>query len=717
MFNGFIKTAAVTPNLIIGDVNYNVTEIIDQMYLAADAGVKILVFPELCITGAGCGDLFRQTRLIEAAYYGLQDILDASTDLDMLVIVGLPWRKDGKLYNVAAVVKNGSLLGLVPKVCSYSSVDTDEYRWFADGQEIAEVIGTDLMYGYDPDTDSAVNAGTGPFILRDDAEDDNEYDVSEQEDNESSAEQESYDSLSEDTEYTSGSDDALQMIEAPFGSDLIFECTDMEGLSIAVEIGEEYKTLYPPSESHACAGATIIVNPAAPHARAGHLRESENELRVLSERLVCAYVRAGAGPDESSTDFVSDGCRVIAEAGTILAAGKSLSNGMTISDIHIEALDALRRNGRSFLPIDEQEAEESYTYVGFMFTDVRQSPLHRKLERNPFVPAARQRSVCREILDIQSAALAKRMRHTGSKRLVLGLSGGLDSTLALLVSVNAAKLAGLSSSAVLCVSMPAFGTSDRTHDNSSALAECLGTEFREIDLKASLLQHFADIGHPVSVHDAAYENAQARERTQILMDLANMTGGLVVGTGDMSEAALGWCTYNGDQMSMYAVNAGIPKTVVRMIVHNYAMGSDDMKLRNVLLDILDTPVSPELLPVDDKGNISQRTEDIVGPYELHDFFLYYMLKYGFRPDRIYWLAKTAFGKEYTASEILRWLRVFYKRFFASQFKRSCSADGPKIFDISLSPRGGLVMPSDASSMEWTSEVDILAMIEDQSGEE
>ena len=729
MFNGFIKTAAVTPRMIVGDVDYNVSEIIDNMYKASDEGVRILVFPELCITGSTCGDLFRQDRLIEAAQYGLQDILDASTDLDMLVFVGLPWRKDGKLYNVTAAVKSGTLLGLVPKVYPETSTDSDESRWFESGQEVPELITTELMYGiaplFDEEEDECDDDGSGPVLVEDEdnelsddpLEIDPEYfkdwkDVSDFDDDDDDDDDDDVDDDDDDDDNS-----RFEQIEVSFGHNLIFECTDAEGLGIAVMSGDEYRMAFSPAASVASAGACIIVNPCAHTAEAGGLRDAENDLEPVSRQLFCAIVRAGAGIDESSTDFVYDGCRHIVENGETIASAKALTNGMLITDIHYAALEALRRNSRIFASLDEEEADVCYDYIGFMYADLSDTPLDRKIEANPFVPKSRMKSICRDVFDIQAAALARRMRHTGSRKMILGLSGGLDSAQALLVSIQAASLLGLPSSSVLCLSMPAFGTSERTHDNSEALAKALGADFREIDLKASLLQHFADIGHPVDVHDAAYENAQARERTQILMDIANMENGIVVGTGDMSEAALGWCTFNGDQMSMYNVNAGVPKSVIRLTVRYAADTADDPKLHDVLKDILDTPVSPELLPADAEGGITQVTEDLVGPYELHDFFLYYMLKYGFAPDRLAWLAGQAFAGKYSRKEILHWLTIFCKRFFASQFKRSCAVDAPKVFDISLSPRGGLNMPSDASSILWTRDLEILSMIEEQYGED
>lgn len=719
MFHGYVKTAAATPKLIVGDVDYNVSEIIDRMYEAADEGVRIIVFPELCITGASCGDLFRQERLIEAAKLGLQDIVDASTDLDMLIFVGLPWEKDGKLYNVTAAVKSGELLGLVPKVITDTDSAVSEARWFESGAEVPELIDAQIFFGgldYDEDDDDEdvfhipgeeYDPGEGMELsIEDDDEEDDEDAVEVIGVIEPDYDDDDGDDDDEDDGDDDDDDDYEQPL-IPFGNNIVFVCADYPALKIAVEMGEERKMIYSPAAAHVLAGAVIIVNPCAEPMEAGELKDTENDLRAESKRLTCAYVRVSAGPDESTTDAVFSGKRLITECGEVLAEGRPLKNGLTITDIDFAGIGVLRRNSRFFIQADAQETEEDYVFAEFVYDDLSETPLHRVISTNPYIPSSRKKTVCREILDIQAAALAKRMRHTGSKRLVLGLSGGLDSALAAIVSVKAADAAGLEANAVLCLSMPAFGTTGRTHDNSAKLAAALGCEHREIPIADSLLQHFKDIGHPLDVHDAAYENAQARERTQILMDLANMEQGLVVGTGDMSEEALGWCTYNGDQMSMYNVSADIPKTVIREIVDAYADASDNADLAAVLKDILDTPVSPELLPAEADGSIAQKTEDILGPYELHDFFLYYMLKYGYGPEKISWLAEQAFAGKYDMDEILKRLEIFYRRFFASQFKRSCAPDGPQIFGIAMSPRGGLVMPSDASGVAWIQDVAIM----------
>lgn len=666
MPGGFIKTAAVTPFLFVGLAGYNERTIEALMKDAEAENVKILVFPELCLTGASCGDLFLQERLIADARRALQDIINASENLDVLTFVGLPWKVAGKLYNVTAAVKSGKLLGLVPKSWPEFSEKPEEYRWFENGPAVPEPIDCGLSNIAGPDdiyNISTISAGAIP-----------------------------------DGKYIDE--------EIPFGANLIFECESEGGVRIAVEMGNECMTPDPPSERLAALGAVIIVNPSADYAVAGHMKDSRERIRAMSERLTCAYVRAGAGPDESSSDGVFDGCKAIAENGKIIEEDELFTRSMIITDIHYDSLLAARRKSHLFRYMNQNGRDDGYAVISYGYSCDNYGTLHRKPEANPFVPSGHEDEICEEILSIQASALSKRMRHTNSSRLVLGLSGGLDSALALIASVRATAEAGFIRSNVLCLSMPAFGTSERTHDNSAKLAKAMGVEFREIDLTKSLLRHFEDIGHPADVHDTAYENAQARERTQILMDIANMEGGIVVGTGDMSEAALGWCTYNGDHMSMYAVNSGIPKTVVRMIIKYCAEHTDNIELKEVLEDILDTPVSPELLPADKEGRISQVTEDIVGPYELHDFFLYHTLKNQLSPLKIFWMADLAFEGKYSRAEIKKWLSTFYRRFFASQFKRRCCVDGPKIFDIDLSP-GSLHMPSDFMGEGWQDAIDRL----------
>ena len=698
MFQGFIKIGTASPEIRVADVEFNTDRIIDMMNDACDMGVRVLVFPELCITGASCGDLFRQQRLLEAANDGLQDIIDASVGMDMLVFVGLPWMKDGKLYDVTAAVKDGSILGMVPKSSVHILNELNQAGIFEDGQAVPELIDTGLFYGESIwETDEDLPADPELFGGEDEdaaAAGVEEFEVPFEDDEEADEEIE-------------------ETIEAPFGVNLVFECSGYEGLSFAVEMGGERRLIRNPSAELVSAGAAIIINPSAQAVEAGSFGRLQKEISEQSARLKCAYVSAGASGGESTTDMVFDGLRLIAENGEILGADSYTGSeeGLLINDIDFEKLAAVRRNDPAFLLSDEQELEEDYVFVGFEFYDDEPDELDRKIEKNPFVPASSEKAMCREILEIQALGLAKRLQHTNSKRILLGLSGGLDSTLALLVSLRAAELIGFGPEYVLCLSMPAFGTSEQTRDNLHALAEATKVELREINIKESILQHFKDIGHDVNVHDHAYENAQARERTQILMDIANMEGGLVVGTGDFSEAALGWCTYNGDQMSMYAVNADVPKTVIRQIIGNYAESTSNEALSAALKEVLGTPVSPELLPTDEKGAIEQKTEDIIGPYELHDFFLYHMLKYGYHPQRIAFLAEQAFRGEYDRKTILKWLGTMYSRFFASQFKRSCSVDGPKVFSVDLSPRGGLKLPSDACGSLWIKETEILKFME------
>ena len=728
MFRGFIKTAAASPQLRVADVEYNVCRIIEMMNTAYDAGVKLLVFPELCITGASCGDIFRQQRLIDAARDGLQDIIDASTDMDMVIFVGLPYEKDGKLYDVTAAVKDGSLLGIIPKSNVRAMNELNQIRVFEDGQEIPEIIDTGLFYGigdeelFDEEglTEedlSRISSEPGKddfFRIVDDFEaETGEGEEASEEVSEGNTEDHMSDADEEDIDddgycWCEDEDEYIaETIEAPFGVNIVFECTEFDGLSIAVEMGEERKLLYSPGARHATAGAQIIVNPCAVPALAGSLKDIEDELKAYSSRICAAYVRAGAGCCESTTDYVFDGSRIITENGSLLTSDTDPESGILITDIDFEMLRIERKNNSAFIRMDEQDADEDYIFVGFEYYGQENEELDRIIEKNPFVPASREEELCESILDIQARALAKRLEHTRSKRIVIGLSGGLDSTLTLLAALRAAEINGFGPEYILCLSMPAFGTSEQTRSNLNALASATGVELREINLKESLLRHFADIGHAVDVHDSAYENAQARERTQVLMDIANMEGGIVVGTGDLSEAALGWCTYNGDQMSMYVVNADVPKTVIRQIVGWTARTTDNKALSEALLAVLGTPISPELLPVDAQGQIGQRTEDIVGPYELHDFFIYYMLRYGYSPERIVYLAENAFRGQFGRSEIIKWLGVLYSRFFASQFKRSACVDGPKVFSVDLSPRGELCMPSDAVGELWKKEIELL----------
>ncbi len=636
MQNGFIKAAAVTPKIKVADPKYNGTEICRLMEEAAQKGAKIIVFPELCLTGYTCGDLFLQNLLLSETKKELKRIVTATADLDALVFVGLPLEHAGKLYNVAAVLFDGELRALIPKANIPNYSEFYEARHFTAGPREADWIEFD-----------------GKQVL--------------------------------------------------FGTDILFESKEIEGLSIAAEICEDLWVPNPPSTEHAMGGATVIVNLSASNETVGKDAYRRLLVESASARLLSAYIYASAGEGESTQDLLFSGHNLIAENGVLLAESPCFTNQILYADLDIFRLRSERRRINTFLT----EGRECYHIEEIAFGQ-EVCRLERLFDSRPFVPSdEKQRSErCNAILNIQSLGLKKRYEHIGCKQAVIGISGGLDSTLALLVTIRTFDMLGLSHEGICAVTMPCFGTTDRTYHNACVLAEKLGATLREIDIKASVTQHFQDISHDINTRDIVYENGQARERTQILMDIANEVGGLVIGTGDMSELALGWATYNGDHMSMYGVNAGVPKTLVRHLVRFYADTCSDKSLRTVLYDILDTPVSPELLPPAD-GVISQKTEDIVGPYELHDFFLYYMLRFGYEPQKIYRIAQLAFAGEYDDATILKWLRTFYYRFFSQQFKRSCLPDGPKVGSVAVSPRGDLRMPSDAESRIWKEQLEQL----------
>lgn len=641
MRHGFIKTAAVTPKVQVADPEANAQEIIRLAAEAAGNGAKLIVFPELCITGYTCGDLLLQELLLKRAKEELFRIIRETAQLDALIFAGLPWEKDGKLYNVAAAFQGGRLLGLVPKTCLPNYGEFYELRHFARGNKEADDVWVDL------------GDGEGDYI--------------------------------------------------PFGTKLLFTCESLPGLAVAAEICEDVWVPDPPSIRHALAGATVIVNCSASDETTGKDGYREALISGQSARLVCGYIYANAGEGESSQDLVFGGHNLIAENGKILSRSARFKNETIYADLDIERIVGERRRMTTFF----SKSDEVYTEIGFRLKreDTR---LERLIDPAPFVPddsQDRQRR-CEEIFAIQYMGLKKRLEHTHCRTAVVGISGGLDSTLALLVTVRAFDSLGLPREGILGVTMPCFGTTDRTYHNACDLVKRLGATLREVDIKEAVSTHFRDIGHDPERHDVTYENSQARERTQVLMDLANQSGGLVIGTGDMSELALGWATYNGDHMSMYGVNAGVPKTLVRHLVRYCADTCGDKELAAVLLDVLDTPVSPELLPPKD-GVIAQKTEDLVGPYELHDFYLYYVLRFGFSPSKIYRLARRAFEGVYGDETILKWLKTFYRRFFSQQFKRSCLPDGPKVGSVAVSPRGDLRMPSDASASIWLKELENL----------
>ena len=644
MKHGFIKVAAATPEVKVADCIWNGKQTIKLIEEAEQQGVKVLVFPELGITGYTCGDLFLQDTLLDAAQKTMWNIVKATEDKDVFVLVGLPLQVRDKLYNVAAAIQNGVLLGLIPKKYIPNYSEFYEARHFHMGPaETADIFVDGLL--------------------------------------------------------------------VPFGQNIIFTCEEL-GMTLAAEICEDLWTRIPPSNIHALAGANVIANLSASNELVGKGNRRRNLVKGQSSQLLAAYIYACAGEGESTTDCVFAGHNMIAENGSILAE-KRFSTGLCVSEIDVQKLRSERRRIGSFMT----EERDDYTEIIFKYPslekEISETNLTRPVAKSPFVPAdlSKRKERAEEITMIQSLGLKKRLQHTNCKSAVIGISGGLDSTLALLVTCKAFDLLGIPRNGIVSVTMPCFGTTDRTYNNALTLARELGTTVREVNIAESVRKHFADIGHDESVHDVTYENAQARERTQILMDIANQTNGMVIGTGDLSELALGWATYNGDHMSMYAVNADIPKTLVRYLVAHFATEAKEETqnaLAAVLFDILDTPVSPELLPPTD-GEISQKTEDLVGPYELHDFFLYYILRYGFVPKKIFRLAKHAFAGEYEDAVILKWLKTFYRRFFSQQFKRSCLPDGPKVGSVGVSPRGDLRMPSDACARLWIEELDTIEL--------
>lgn len=636
MRDGFIKVAAITPEIKVADVDYNCEKICSYMKKAEEEGIKVSVFPELCITGYSCQDLFWQDRLLEASIEGLLKITDYSKTLEGLFLVGLPLSIKSKLYNVAAVISQGKIIGLVPKTYLPNYNEFYEARHFASGMNL----------------DTYMHIGEQ---------------------------------------------------QVPVSRKLIFQCEEMPLLKIAVELCEDLWVPNPPSISHALAGATVIANLSASDEITGKSLYRRELVSGQAARLVSGYIYASAGNGESTQDVVYSGHNIISENGKILAESELFSTGIVSSELDLKHLEADRRRMTTF----QSSTDEEYSWISFHLKKT-ETRLSRHIDPMPFVPAyaADRNRRCNEILMIQAMGLKKRLEHIGCGSAVIGISGGLDSTLALLVTVRAFDLLGLDRKGIVAVTMPGFGTTDRTYDNAVKLIQCLGAEFREISIVNAVNTHFSDIGHHANIHDVTYENSQARERTQILMDLANKVGGIVIGTGDLSELALGWATYNGDHMSMYAVNASIPKTLVRHLVRYYADTCGDTVLAETLYDILDTPVSPELLPAE-KGEITQKTEDLVGPYELHDFFLYHMLRRGSNPLKIYRLAKVAFSDKYEAAFILKWEKTFYRRFFAQHFKRSCLPDGPKVGTVAVSPRGDLRMPTDACATVWLKELDTI----------
>lgn len=640
MNHGFVKVAAVTPLIKVADPVFNTEMICKDIKEAANKGAKIIVFPELAITGYTCGDLFLQETLLEGAIKGLRKILTVSEDIDALIFVGLPVEVRGKLYNMAAAIHRGKLLGLVPKQNIPNYAEFYEGRYFAKGE--------------------------GNLALH-----------------------------------------KIEGIKSPLGEEIyvgnkiIFQAHEMPGLMVCCEICEDMWVGASPAIGHTQAGATVVVNLSSSDETVGKAEYREMIMNSTSARLVAAYIYSGSGEGESTQDMVFCSHNMISENGVMLRQNKTFAHQMIFTDIDIQKILMERRRMNSFQIQDIDE------YVICPFSIIKEkTELERTFATMPFVPTdiSTRRKRCNEILDIQSYGLKKRLEHTACKTAVVGISGGLDSTLALIVTARAFDLLNIPRKNIYAITMPCFGTTDRTYQNACKMAEILEVTLKEVDIKESVTLHFRDIEQSMENHNVTYENAQARERTQVLMDIANRENGMVIGTGDMSELALGWATYNGDHMSMYGVNGGVPKTLVRHLVHFYADNCHNEALKNILLDVLDTPVSPELLPPVE-GEIAQKTEDLVGPYELHDFFLYYVVRCAFSPSKIYRIACQAFGGEYQSATILKWLKTFYRRFFTQQFKRSCLPDGPKVGSVALSPRGDLRMPSDASMNLWMQELE------------
>ncbi len=638
MQNGFITVAAAIPQVKVADCIFNTQQIESMIAQAEGKGVEVIVFPELCITGYTCQDLFRQRALLEQTETAVMMLLDFTRKLDVITIVGLPVIVGDLLLNCAAVIQKGDLLALIPKTYLPNYSEFYEKRWFASSQDLHP---TEIRF-----------AGTRITVTRE--------------------------------------------------PQLIRTC---DGAILGIEICEDVWAPAPPSNRLALAGADLIFNLSASDELIGKHAYLKSVLAQQSARTITGYIYSSSGFGESTQDVVYGGNALIYENGKLIASAErfSMKPQLIISQIDIERLRTERRTNSTY--VNAQRGNVASILDAHSITP-RDFVMLREIDPHPFIPKSKDmKASCDEVLNIQVSGLAKRMLHTNSKNVVIGISGGLDSTLALLVCVKTFDKLGLSRKGIIGVTMPGFGTTDRTYHNAIALMENLGVTIKEINIAKSVMQHFEDIGHDPKVHDVTYENAQARERTQILMDLTNQIGGFVVGTGDLSELALGWATYNGDHMSMYGVNASVPKTLIQYLVRYVAeeMEGDDKKGAEVLLDVLDTPISPELTPADDKGNIKQKTEDLVGPYELHDFFLYYFLRFGFSPRKIFLLAQHAFEGKYDDETIKKWLTTFIRRFFSQQFKRSCLPDGPKVGSVSLSPRGDWRMPSDAMSTLWMEE--------------
>jgi len=643
---GFVRCGAAVPEIKVADCVYNTEKILALIKKADENKTAVIVFPELAITSYTCGDLFMQETVTSESEKSLKTIADATKGSNMLVFVGLPVIAAGKLYNCAAVLHNGAVLGLIPKTYIPNYGEFYEKRWFSSSSMLSV---------------KTVNICGG---------------------------------------------------EVPIGTDLLFKAENQPQVVVGCEICEDLWSPVPPSSYAALAGATVIVNLSASNELAAKNEYRKSLVSHQSAAGICAYVYCSAGIGESTQDLVFSGHAVIAENGSIFKENERFSSGgqLIFSDIDVSQLSNDRKKNTTFMSCGSFDEKTSYRTIAFTAVEFCEKKAERPIVRMPFVPKQDEKlnERCFDIFSIQVAGLAKRTLHINAKTLVIGISGGLDSTLALLAAVKVCDKTGKDRKDVIGITMPGFGTTDRTYNNAVNLMKTLGITIKEIPIKKAALLHFEDIGHDASVHDVTYENTQARERTQILMDIANKSGGIVVGTGDLSELALGWATYNGDHMSMYGVNSGVPKTLVRVLVKwaadNEGFGCDS---RELLYDILNTPVSPELLPPEKDGTIKQKTEDLVGPYELHDFFLYYVVRFGFSPAKIMYIAENAFEGSYCRDELKKWLKNFYVRFFSQQFKRSCVPDGPKVGTINLSPRGDWRMPSDAVSRMWLDEVEKL----------
>ena len=634
MKNGFVKVAAATPDIRVADVEFNTQNIINAMEEAQKNGAKILVFPELCVTGYTCSDLFDHSVLLKASRKALLEIAENTNDKDMLVFVGAPLEVNGKLYNVAAAMNQGEIIGFTTKTFLPNYGEFYEMRQFTPGPQTVREI-------------------------------------------------------------------TFEGKKIPFGPQILFQAEGMEELVVAAEICEDVWSPVPPSIQAALEGATVIVNCSASDETIGKDTYRRALISGQSARLISGYIYANAGEGESTTDLVFGGHNIIAENGTVLKESSRYVNEIIYSEIDLQRITGERRKNTTFQPLDEE------TLVRVPFTvEETKTFLTRTFPKKPFVPSDEQTRAqrCEEILTIQAMGLKKRLAHTNARTAVVGISGGLDSTLALLVTARAFDMLGRDKKDIIAVTMPCFGTTDRTYQNACEMSKKVGATLIEVPIADAVNIHFRDIGHDPEDRSVTYENCQARERTQVLMDIANKTWGMVIGTGDLSELALGWATYNGDHMSMYGVNASVPKTLVRHLVKYAADDTKDEALKNVLYDVLDTPVSPELLPPKD-GDIAQKTEDLVGPYELHDFFLYFILRCGYEPSKIFRIACMTFDGEYDKETIFKWLETFCRRFFSQQFKRSCLPDGPKVGTVALSPRGDWRMPSDACVAVWMKDLE------------